>query len=53
MGQIAQNFGPKVTYLKIIAWRPTVLGQYFKVLGPEITYFNSNLGLLKSLKIWI
>ena len=43
--------GHKVTYLKLIAFKPSVLGQYFKDLAPKITYLNRDLGSLKPSKI--
>ena len=55
MGQIALKLGPKITCLKLVALRPSVLRQYFKDLGPEITYFNKTLGFLKQSKVcnWV
>ena len=52
LGQIALNLGPKLTCHKLVALRPSVLKQYFKDLGPKITYFHNNLGTLKPSKVW-
>ena len=47
--------GPKVTYLKLIALMPSVLGQYFNDLAPKITYLKRDLRFLKPSKVfnWI
>ena len=50
MGQITLKLGPKVTCPKLIAFKLSVLEQYFKDLGPKITYFNKDLKTLKPSK---
>ena len=51
-GQITLKMGPKVTYLKLIVLKPSVLGQNFKDLAHKITYLNRDLGSLKPSKFW-
>ena len=55
LGKIALNLDPKVTYLKLIALTPSILRQYFKDLGPKITYLNKDLASLKPIKVknWV
>ena len=51
MSQFTLKLSPKVTYLKLISLRPSVLGQNFKDLVPKITYLNKDLGSLKPSKV--
>ena len=51
MDQIALKMGFKVTYLKLIALRPSVLGLFFKDLAAKTTYVYRDLGSLKPSKV--
>ena len=49
---MAPKMGQKVTYLKLIAFKHSVLGQNFKDIRPKITYVNRDLRHLKPSKVW-